>query len=80
MDLILKRKSLLVFAEVKYREQAEDALWSIVPRQQKRIARAAEAWLAGNPELATLDMRFDAIIVDADGVTLHIEDAFRPEF
>jgi Holliday junction resolvase-like predicted endonuclease len=28
----------------------------------RRVRRAAEAWLAGRPELAGLDVRFDVVV------------------
>ena len=79
IDIIAKKTDLLVFVEVKYRAHWSDGIDAILPRQQHRIAQAAEAWLATQPDHATFDMRFDAIIVNADGVSTHIEDAFRPE-
>jgi len=79
IDLVARRRQLLIFVEVKFRDHTDDGLWAIRPQQQRRIARAAEAWLAKQPALATLDMRFDAIIVNAMGAVTHIDDAFRPE-
>ena len=79
IDLVARRRHLLLFVEVKFRDHTNDGLWAIRPQQQKRIIRAAEAWLATQPALAKLDMRFDAIIVNARGTLTHINDAFRPE-
>ena len=79
LDLVVRRRRLLLFVEVKFRDLTNDGLWAIRPQQQRRIALAAEAWLATQPALANLDMRFDAIIVNAMGTVTHIDDAFRPE-
>src|SRR5262249_29757522 len=46
IDIIARRRSLLVFVEVKARERLDDAAWSVTDRQRLRIAAAAEAWLA----------------------------------
>ena len=79
IDLVARRRRLLLFVEVKFRDHTDDGLWAIRPQQQRRIAKAAEAWLATQPALTNLDMRFDAIIVNARGTLTHIDDAFRPE-
>ena len=79
IDLVARRRRLLLFVEVKFRDHTDDGLWAIRPQQQRRIAKAAEAWLATQPALTNLDMRFDAIIVNARGALTHIDDAFRPE-
>jgi putative endonuclease len=46
IDIIARRRTLLVFVEVKARERFDDAAWSVTDRQRLRIAAAAEAWLA----------------------------------
>ena len=79
IDLVARRRRLLLVVEVKFRDHTDDGLWAIRPQQQRRIAKAAEAWLATQPALTNLDMRFDAIIVNARGTLTHIDDAFRPE-
>ena len=79
IDLVARSRGSLLFVEVKFRDHTDDGLWAIRPQQQRRIAKAAEAWLATQPALTNLDMRFDAIIVNARGALTHIDDAFRPE-
>src|SRR4029079_1525858 len=46
IDIIARRRPLLVFVEVKARANLDEAAESVVPRQRARIAAAAEAWLA----------------------------------
>ena len=46
IDIVARRRSLLVFVEVKARERLDDAAWSVTERQRARIVAAAEAWLA----------------------------------
>ena len=45
IDIIARRRTLLIFVEVKARENLDDAAWSVTPRQRQRIAAAAEVWL-----------------------------------
>src|SRR5260221_648436 len=60
IDIIARRRSLLVFVEVKARERLDDAAWSVTDRQRLRIAAAAEAWLARNGDDRIRHIRFDA--------------------
>ena len=46
--------------------------------KRRRIARAAEAYLARNPSLAVLDLRFDALLLGRGYLPRHIPDAWRP--
>jgi len=62
-DLIARRGGTLAFVEVKARETYRDGVEAITARQQQRVVRAAQAYLAANPGLATLDCRFDALII-----------------
>src|SRR3989441_13304059 len=50
IDIIARRRALLVFVEVKARETLDDAAWSVSERQRARIIAAAEAWLARNAD------------------------------
>src|SRR5437868_4924519 len=63
IDIVARRRRLLVFVEVKARETFDEAAWSVTDRQRARIAAAAEAWLARYPDESIQDMRFDAILV-----------------
>ncbi|WP_454915247.1 YraN family protein [Xanthobacter sediminis] len=78
IDLIARSGDLLVFCEVKQRGSLAAAAESLQARQQRRIAAAAEAWLAGRPELAGLEMRFDAILIAGHAVE-HLPAAFEAE-
>lgn len=79
IDLIARLDDLLIFCEVKVRGDLDAAAWSILPRQQRRIAAAAEAWLGERPELAALNARFDAILVSTSGRVRHLPAAFEME-
>ncbi|MFG1477456.1 YraN family protein [Xanthobacter sp. V4C-4] len=78
IDLIARRGDLLVFCEVKRRASLAAAAESLQVRQQRRIAAAAAAWLADRPELAALQMRFDAILI-AGTAAEHLPAAFEAE-
>lgn len=77
IDLIVRRGRVLAFVEVKAREETAAAAESILPRQQQRILRAAEAFLQRRPELAALDQRFDAVFVSPGRRPRHQPDAWR---
>lgn len=79
IDIIARDRSTLIFVEVKTRSSLDDAAEAITPRQRARIVGTAEAFLAHNPLLAGLNMRFDAVLVAERGAPRHIPDAFRPE-
>jgi putative endonuclease len=63
LDLVVRRGRRLAFVEVKAKsgEGHGDPFDMVGPEKQRRLRRAAEAWLAANPELASLDLTFDVI-------------------
>lgn len=77
IDIIARRRSLLVFVEVKARNDLDNAAESVTPRQRQRIAAAAEAWLATYPHTTYTDMRFDAVLVAPGKMPRHIQGAFE---
>lgn len=79
VDLVMRRGRMLVFVEVKARPKIDDAAWSVLPRQQRRIVAAAEAWLAAHPEHAGYDIRFDAVLVAPGRLPQHMPAAFEAE-
>ena len=76
IDIVARRRRLLVFVEVKARERLDDAAWSVTERQRARIVAAAEAWLASYPDPAIQDIRFDAMLVAPGRIPRHITAAF----
>ena len=76
IDLVARRRQLLIFVEVKARETLDDAAEAVTPRQQRRIVAAAEAWLAHHPEDMACDMRFDVVLVAPRRLPQHIPAAF----
>lgn len=78
IDIVARRGRVLAFIEVKARVGGT-AAEAIVPRQRRRIERAAEAFAARHPEVAGLDWRFDAMLVTRWGLPCHLKDAWRPD-
>ncbi len=76
IDIVARRRHLLVFVEVKARERLDDAAWSVTERQRARIIAAAEAWLADHPDPSIQDIRFDAMLVAPGRMPQHISAAF----
>jgi putative endonuclease len=76
LDIVARRRSLLVFVEVKARERLDDAAWSVTDRQRARIVAAAEAWLAQHGDAQVTDIRFDAVLVAPGRIPQHIASAF----
>jgi putative endonuclease len=79
IDIIARRRTLLIFVEVKARETLDGAAESVSPQQKRRICAAAEAWLAANPDDNIRDMRFDAMLVAPGRLPHHITGAFEVE-
>ena len=79
IDLIAEREGLLAFIEVKARPSFAEAAYALGPRQRARLVAAAEAWIAANPNHGSAGMRFDVMLVAADGTVRRIADAFRIE-
>jgi putative endonuclease len=76
IDIVARRRHLLIFVEVKARERLDDAAWSVTGRQRARIIAAAEAWLADHPDPSIQDIRFDAMLVAPGRMPQHIPAAF----
>jgi putative endonuclease len=77
IDILARRGGVLAVIEVKSRRDFATAVTAIVPRQRGRIARAAEMFLMVRPELATLAVRFDVMLVEPWRLPRHLTDAWR---
>jgi len=77
LDIVARRRKLLIFVEVKARDTLDAAAESIDARAQRRIAGTAEAWLATYPQPSVTDMRFDAMLVAPGKMPRHIQGAFE---
>ncbi len=65
IDLVVRRGRALAFVEVKSKsgDRVGDPLEMVGPEKQRRLRRAAEAWLAAHPEAVGLEARFDVVAV-----------------
>jgi putative endonuclease len=77
VDLIVRRGRSLRFVEVKEKRGPRygDAVEAVTAEKQRRVRRAAEAWLAARPEVARLQVAFDVVTVQ-DGRLERLPDAF----
>jgi putative endonuclease len=77
IDLIVQRGKTVAFVEVKHHKSEEAALYAITPRQQERIANAAQIWLQENGIDNKLDYRFDALVIAKGKAPKHITNAWQ---
>jgi putative endonuclease len=65
LDVVVRRGRRLVFVEVKSRsgESFGDPLEAVGPEKARRLRRAAEGFLARNPELLELEIAFEVVAV-----------------
>lgn len=71
LDIVARHGELLVFIEVKAHRHYDAGLLAVTPEKCRRLQSAAEAWLARHPDHASLQCRFDLIILTP-------EQAWRP--
>lgn len=76
IDLVAKKRNLLVFVEVKARASLDEAAYAVTPRQQRRIIDAAQGWLMTHPEHAEFEMRFDVMLIAPRHLPRHLLAAF----
>jgi putative endonuclease len=79
IDLIVKRGRTIVFVEVKRRPNETLGLEAVRPASRRRIARAAELWIAANPAAAGLDRRFDVVVAAPGRRPRHFVSVFDSE-
>jgi len=79
IDILARRRGVLAIIEVKSRGDEDSAAAAILPRQRRRIARAAAAFLLTRPDLAGLALRFDVMLVAPRRMPRHLPDAWRAD-
>jgi len=79
IDIVARRGRVIAFVEVKTRADLAQAVEAVTPRQRRRIARAAAAYLAAHPDLARATVRFDVIAVAPRRLPRHLTDAWQAE-
>lgn len=77
IDILARRGRLLAVVEVKTRGDFATAAGAVQPQQQRRIARAAQSFLAMRPDLAGLMLRFDVMLVAPRRLPRHLTDAWQ---
>ena len=69
LDPVVRRGGRLVFAEVKTRTgDGYDAREAVGAEKSRRVRRAAESWLATQPELRALEVSLELVAVTPCGV------------
>ena len=76
IDIVARRRNLLVFVEVKARASLEEAAYAVTPRNRRRIIDTAQAWLIAHPEHADFEMRFDVMLIAPRRLPRHLLAAF----
>jgi putative endonuclease len=78
IDLVAKRGRLIAVIEIKARPTLVEALEAVTPHQQRRIERAAAAFLSQHPKWSKLGLRFDVMAATPWRLPRHVTDAWRP--
>ena len=78
IDIIARQRDTVAFIEVKARPTLEEGLYAVTPRNWRRIAFAAETWMARHPEYQNHGWRYDLIVIQPFRAPHHEVDAFRP--
>ncbi|MBW6423421.1 YraN family protein [Rhizobium sp. XQZ8] len=76
IDLIARRRDLIVFVEVKARASEIDAVDAVGYDTQRRIRAASDIWLSKRRDAGTLSQRYDVIAVLPWRMPRHFPDAF----
>jgi putative endonuclease len=71
IDLVMRRGRTIVFVEVKERPDEAAGLDAVTAKARRRIARAADYWLAGHPDAAGFDLRFDIVVASPGRLPRH---------
>jgi putative endonuclease len=79
IDILARRGRVLAIVEVKLRRDLVSAAESVLPRQRRRISRAASAFLMTRPDLAALTLRFDVMLVAPPRPPRHLAGAWRTD-
>lgn len=76
IDLIVKRGRTIAFVEVKGRAQRGSAAEAVHDKNQARVVRAAQWWLARHGQYIEHDVRFDVCLIAWYRLPHHIAHAF----
>lgn len=76
VDIVALRGRTLAFVEVKARADFTAAAEAVTPRQQARIRRGAESFLAKRPAYAGYVVTFDVVLVAPGRLPKRLPNAF----
>lgn len=76
VDLIMRRRDVTAFIEVKARNSRDAGILAVTTTQSRRIAAAARFWMARDRKSNQDFCRFDIVVVNAYFLPHHIENAF----
>lgn len=76
IDLIMRRGGILAIIEVKARADHATAAAAIHAHNQSRVIRASQVFLVSHPEYASMQVRFDAVLVAWYKLPRHYVHAF----
>lgn len=76
VDIILRRGGTLAFVEVKARPTRDEGALAIHPKNQSRVVRAAQFFLAEHPRMARYQVRFDVCLIAWYRLPHHLPHAF----
>jgi len=79
IDIVARRGPVLAIIEVKARPDRALAAEAVTPRQRDRLMRAAGWVVAGRPDLAAMQIRFDVMLVTPWRWPRHVVDAWRAD-
>jgi putative endonuclease len=77
IDLIALRGRRLAFVEVKRRATRLEAEAAITPRQEARIARAAEFWVSRNPRYRNHEQGLDVVFEMPGRLPAHLPNVLH---
>jgi putative endonuclease len=75
IDLVMLDAATVVFVEVRFRRSANfgGAAVSVDAAKRRKIARAAQAWLASHRQYSNASCRFDVVAVTPANPGMHFE-------
>ena len=73
IDLIMRKKGVIIAVEVKYRKNHDDALCSIYKKQKQRIRSSLEVFVSNK---SYTGLRCDVCVIGRNLKILHLKNAF----
>lgn len=77
IDIIAVKKKMIIFIEVKARQDKDAALYSVTPAKQEIVSRAASIFIASHTKYTSHSLRFDVMVVTSLAKIYHLKDAWR---